>query len=241
MTTLAGARALVSGGSGGIGGAIALALAAEGARPVLAGRDAARLAAAAERIREIAPSTEVETRALDLTDDSAVDEMARQLVAAGGVEVLVHSAGTFHAGRIDATPVEELDRQYRVNTRAPYVLTRALLPSLAERRGQIVFVSSSIVQGARATVGPYAASKLALTALADSLRWEVNRQGVRVLSVYPGRTASAMQEAVHRFEGKPYDPERLLQPADVAASVVQALLLPRTAEVTDLHIRPMQG
>jgi len=62
---------------------------------------------------------------------------------------------------------------------------------------------------------------------------------VRVLSVYPGRTASAMQEEVHRIEGLPYRPERLLQPADVAASVVAALELPGTAEVTDLHIRPM--
>jgi len=64
---------------------------------------------------------------------------------------------------------------------------------------------------------------------------------VRVLTVFPGRTATPMQEEVHRFEGRPYDPSRFLQPEDVAASVVHALSLPRTAELTDLHIRPMQG
>jgi NADP-dependent 3-hydroxy acid dehydrogenase YdfG len=77
--------------------------------------------------------------------------------------------------------------------------------------------------------------------LADSLRSEVNPRGVRVLSVFPGRTASPMQAAVHADEGRSYQPERLLQPADVAASVVHALALPRTAEVTDIHIRPLQN
>ena len=68
---------------------------------------------------------------------------------------------------------------------------------------------------------------------------EVNQHGVRVLSVFLGRTASRMQQAVHEHEGRDYHPERLLQPSDVASIVLSALLLPCTAEVTDLHIRPM--
>ena len=74
--------------------------------------------------------------------------------------------------------------------------------------------------------------------MADALRAELNPDGVRVLSVFPGRTASRMQEAVHRGEGRPYRPEALLQPADVAEAVLAALRLPPTAETTDLHIRP---
>jgi NADP-dependent 3-hydroxy acid dehydrogenase YdfG len=73
------------------------------------------------------------------------------------------------------------------------------------------------------------------------LRDEVNKKGVRVITIFPGRTATPMQEEVHRYEGKPYDPSRFLQPADVAAVALNALALPRTAEVTDLHIRPMRG
>jgi len=80
-----------------------------------------------------------------------------------------------------------------------------------------------------------------LRAVADGLREEVDRQGVRVLTVFPGRTATAMQEEVHRFEGRAYDPERFLRPGDVAAMVLNALALPRTAEVTDIHVRPMRG
>ena len=61
---------------------------------------------------------------------------------------------------------------------------------------------------------------------------------MRVLSVYLGRTATPMQEEVYRTEGRPYHPERLIQPADVADAILDALGLPRTAELTDLHLRP---
>ena len=237
MSELAGKVALVTGASGGIGGEIALALAEAGASLLLAGRDAERLEGQAERARRRSPSVEVHLA--DLTVDAEVEGLvARLRELFGGVDVVVHSAGAFHAGPIESTSVAELDRLYRVNLRAPYLLTQALLPSLRDRRGQVVFVNSSV--SGRATVGPYAASKHALKAIADSLREEVNRDGVRVLSVFPGRTASAMQEEVHRFEGRTYHPERMIQPEDVAASVVHALALPRTAEVTDLHLRPMR-
>ena len=167
---------------------------------------------------------------------------ARVREVAGGVDILVHSIGLFRAGPIASSPVADLDDQYRVNLRVPYLLTQALLPALIGRQGQVVFVNSSAgAHPARGNWGAYAATKHALRALADSLRDEVNRRGVRVLTVFPGRTATAMQEEVHRFEDRPYDPERFLQPEDVAAPIVQALSLPRTAELTDLHIRPMRG
>jgi NAD(P)-dependent dehydrogenase (short-subunit alcohol dehydrogenase family) len=134
--------------------------------------------------------------------------------------------------------VADFDGQYRTNVRAPYVLTQALLPMLRSRQGQIVFINSSVGLNARAGVGQYAATKHALKALADSLREEVNAASVRVLSVFLGRTASPMQAGIHAAEGKAYHPERLLQPQDVAAVVLNALSLPRTAEVTDISIRP---
>jgi NADP-dependent 3-hydroxy acid dehydrogenase YdfG len=91
---------------------------------------------------------------------------------------------------------------------------------------------------ARPGVSQYAAVKHGLKGLADALRAEVNSAGVRVISVYPGQTATAMQERRYAIEGRAYQPERLIQPADVAALVVNALGLARTAEVTDIQIRP---
>jgi NADP-dependent 3-hydroxy acid dehydrogenase YdfG len=143
-------------------------------------------------------------------------------------------------GSISQTSVEELDALYRTNVRGPYALTQALLPMLVARRGQIVFINSSVGLAARAGVGAYAASKHALKAIADSLRAEVNPLGVRVISVYPGRTATPQQEKIYEQEGRPYQPDLLLQPEDIAKTVLNALTIPRTAEVTDIHIRPMQ-
>jgi len=91
-----------------------------------------------------------------------------------------------------------------------------------------------------ARVGRCAASKHALRAIADSLQDEVNPNGVRVLSVFLGRTASPMQADNHRAEKRPYRPEWLIQPQDVAAVVLDALRLPRTAEVTEIRMSPMR-
>lgn len=231
--------ALVTGASGGIGGALAEALADRGARLILVGRDAARLAALAERLRGRSP--EIDVQPTDLADDTALRRMASRVgTAFGGVDLLAHVAGAFAAGTVEAAPVADLDLQLAVNLRAPYLLTQLLLPGLRARKGQIVFMSSSAGLTPRASVSAYAASKAAFTALASALREEVNRDGVRVLTVYPGRTASRMQEQVRTFEGKTYEPERFVQPEDVAKATVAALELPRTAELTELHLRPMQ-
>jgi short-subunit dehydrogenase len=238
---LAGSAALVTGASGGIGGAIADALAGAGAALLLSGRDRERLEAAAARARALGAAS---ARALpaDLAADGAAEALAaRALDALGGIDVLVHALGLFAGGTIADTPLADLDAQYQVNLRAPWALTRALLPSLVARRGQVVFINSGAgLHPARGAWGAYSATKHALRAFADSLRDEVNPAGVRVVSIFPGRTATPMQEQVKRFEGRPYHPERLLQPADVAAAVLTALTLPRTAEVTDLSVRPMR-
>jgi NADP-dependent 3-hydroxy acid dehydrogenase YdfG len=208
--------ALVTGAGGGIGGALAAALAGAGTQVHGLGR-----------------------REVDFEDEAAVGRAAEALAGEiEGLDVLVHAAGAYAEGAMAEAPVADLDRLWRVNLRAPWVLTRALVPALRRRRGWVVFVNSSVWGAARGGVGSYAASKYALKAVADALRAELNPDGVRVLSVFPGRTASRMQQAVHAGEGRPYRPEVLLQPEDVAQAVMAALALPPTAEVTDLHIRP---
>jgi NAD(P)-dependent dehydrogenase (short-subunit alcohol dehydrogenase family) len=237
MTALNGQVALVTGASSGIGRAIAAGLAAEGASLCLVGRRREALDSVAADIRA---DSRVAAYCADLARDQDIEELvARVGDDFGRVDILVHSAGAISLGPVESAPVEDLDRQYRTNLRAPYLLTQRLLPLLRSSHGQIVFVNSSAAAGARARVSQYAATKAALKAMADSLRDEVNAAGIRVLSVFPGRTASPMQEAVHEMVGEDYRPERLLQPRDVAAAVLNALRMPRSAEVTDINIRPM--
>lgn len=235
---LAGQWAVITGAGSGIGRAVSLALAGQGANVQLVGRRAETVTETAALAR--AAGVEAQPHAADLGNDADLAQLCRTLGALSRVDVLIHSAGMFAMGRVESAPVAELDEQYRVNVRAPYVLTQALLPQLKASSGQVVFINSTAGLNARAQVGAYAASKHALRALADSLREEVNAEGVRVLSVYPGRTASPMQARVHSLEGRAYEPERLMQPEDVAVIIVSALVLPRTAEVTDLHLRPFR-
>ena len=155
------------------------------------------------------------------------------------VDILVHAAGVLWHGPMEQATASQLDSHYRTNVRAPYVLTQGLLPALKARQGQVLFVNSTAGLSAKANVGQYAASKHALKALADSLREEVNPAGVRVLSLFLGRTASPMQAAVHAHEGRPYRPELLMQPDDVAAVALHALASPRGLEITDISLRPM--
>jgi NADP-dependent 3-hydroxy acid dehydrogenase YdfG len=230
---------VVTGASSGIGAAIALCLAEEGAKLHLIGRNAAALEAVAQQARKSSPS--VLTYRADLTADADLAKLQTDLKRdCDGIDILVHSAGVIALGPLESAPLEEFDRQYRINVRAPVALTQALLSMLRAHQGSVVFVNSSAGMNTRASLSQYSATKHALKAIADSFRAEVNPDGIRVLSVYPGRTASPQQAAIHQAEGKTYSPELLMQPADVARIIVDALKVNRTAEVTDISIRPMR-
>ena len=229
---LTGRTALVTGASSGIGRAIAEGLDAYGARVALVGRRA-------ETLRKV-EAERAEIVVADLTSDEALgaaaDECLRRL---DGLDVLVHSNGIHLAGALEDATADDLDRLYAANVRAPFLLTKLLLPALRESAGQIVFVNSSTGLEPRPSVGLFSASQHALRAIADVLRDEVNADGIRVLNVYPGRTATRRQERIFRDEGREYEPDRLLQPEDVASIVIEALTAPRTAEVTEIRIRPL--
>jgi len=233
---LANQVALVTGASSGIGRSVARALAERGAIVCLAGRDANRLSALRDELRAVSPA---HAYVCDLVQDTDVRSLRESLGRDHErLDLLVHSAGTINLGRIESMPVSELDMQYRVNLRAPFLLTQALLPLLKAAHGQVVFVNSSVGTRVKEEVGAYAATKHALKAIADTLRMENNQFGIRVLSVYPGNTATPMQQAIQKQTGQLIAPENLLAPEDVAAVITNALLLPRTAEVTDINIRP---
>jgi short-subunit dehydrogenase len=231
--------AVITGASSGIGAAIALCLAEEGAKLRLVGRNSAALEAVAQRARKHSPH--VLTYKADLSTDEGLKRLKTAFkIDCEPLHVLVHSAGIISIGPFETASVADFDRQYQTNVRAPYVLTQSLLPVLRAHQGSVVFINSSAGLATRANISQYSATKHALKAVADSIRAEVNSDGVRVLSVYPGRTASPQQEAIHKAEGKVYSPELLMQPADIARIVVDALRVNRTAEVTDISIRPMQ-
>ncbi|WP_076860635.1 SDR family NAD(P)-dependent oxidoreductase [Bradyrhizobium mercantei] len=230
-------KAAITGASSRIGTAIAAAIASEGSSVCLIGRDLARLEAVAGL--SSATARAVLVHEADLNVDGAVKELGQRLRDEfGALDVLVHCAGAFTTGSVEKTPVQQLDLLYRMNVRMPFLLTQELLPLLKARQGQIVFVNSSQGLHPKANSGPFAATQHALKAITDSLRQEINVDGIRVLSIYPGRTATPRMKALYKIEHRSYQPELLLQAEDIAKVVLNSLLLPRTAEVTNVEIRP---
>ncbi len=227
------AVALVAGASGDIGRAIAFNLLSAGAEVFMLGRNMARLAQPPppEEFRE-----KCRFVVADLTDNDAIGRISAEISSRNRLDVLVLSSGTYERSLEPAV----FASQIAANVLGPYALLYQLLPMLLGAKGQVVFINSSQALKATAGLGQYAATKHAMKAVADSLRDEVNAHGVRVMSLFLGRTASERQRAIFAVEGRPYSPERLIQPADVAEVVLSLLQLPRTGEVTDIVLRPMQ-
>lgn len=232
MTTPGGRVCVVTGASSGIGRSLAVALASNGDSVWAVARRMDELRRLADEAPGIVPIQ------ADLASDTAVESAAREIFEnEDAIDVLVHAAGTIELGSLETQTSDAFDRLYAVNLRAPFVLTRLLLPGLRRARGHVVFVNSSAALRASHRNALYAATKHGLKALADGLREGLGGDGVRVTSIYLGRVATPMQESVHAFEDKPYQPELLLQPSEVVRATLGVLAMAPGSEVTDVHVR----
>ena len=230
MGSFQGKRALVTGAGTGIGARLALDLAEAGAKVAICGRrrepleETARLAGAAI--------------AVHLADLADPDEAFRLAEVVGPVDILVNNAGfssnvrsTRHVGP------EEWRAVMDVNTLGPAMLTRALLPPMIEKgAGDVVTVSSmaairpSIMAGA-----PYSAAKAAVRAWMDVLATEVQRHGIRCITVFPGEVDTPI------LDRRALPPDAgaratMMMPEDISAAIVMALALPQRATVSEIAI-----
>jgi short-subunit dehydrogenase len=181
---LAGARALVTGATGGIGAATARAFHARGATVVLSGRRE-------DALEELRASLGERAEAV-VADLAEREASARLAEAAGTVDVLVANAALPASGRVEDFDPDEIDRSIDVNLRAPIQLTRALLPGMLERgRGHIVLVSSLSGKVASPRSGLYSATKFGLRGFAAGLREDVEPLGIGVTVVFPSFVSDA--------------------------------------------------
>ena len=207
-----GRSVLLTGATGGIGQAIARALAARGARLVLTGRRA-------EVLEPLA--TEVGGRAV-ACDLAEASEVERLLGEVSNADILVANAALPASGVLDSFSVEEIDRALAVNLRAPIVLARALSHGrVARGHGQLVFVSSLSGKAATAGSSIYSATKYGLRGFALGLREDLRDAGVGVSTVFPGFISDAGM--FHESGAKLPGYVAMKTPEDVAAAVIKAI------------------
>ncbi|MDT0408962.1 MULTISPECIES: SDR family oxidoreductase [Streptomyces] len=223
---------VITGAGSGIGAAVARRLHARGDDLVLLARDAGR----AKELAAALPGAR--TLVGDLAEPDRLSWAFSHQTLPERVDALLHVAGVVDLGTVGELSLKSWRQQIDVNLLAPAELTRLFLPQLRTARGQVLFVNSGAGLSASPQWAAYAASKHGLKALADSLRAEEKENGVRVTTVYPGRTTSPMQAKVHQQEGKEYDATAWIDPESVATTILTALDLPRDAVVTDLMVRP---
>jgi len=204
--------ALVTGAGRGVGRAVAIALAKRGFRMALLGRPSPQHAAGAAQVAAAAGQSPFQVFA-DFQDADALARAAASVVAElGAPSVVVHNAGVVVRARVEETSLAAWDEQLDVNLRAPFVLTRALLPSMRQAgRGRFVFIGS--ISGTLGSPGAaaYAASKWGLTGFCKSLAEELKDSGLMACAVLPGSIDTDM------LKGSPFPPRMTAE--DVAKTV----------------------
>lgn len=210
--------AIVTGGGTGIGRAIALALAAAGVKVVICGRRPGPLEqVAAEIEREGGVALVVPA---DLCQEADVARLvARTAERFGPVDILINNAAMGGGKYMHEVTVEEWDKMIATNVRGPFLLARAVLPTMRQRgEGDIVNISSEVATGYYPASGVYGVSKHALNALAVFMQQENQAAGIRVNTICPGLVATEAMAAIPRLNR-----ENCLQPADVADTVLWLL------------------
>ncbi|MCA9069129.1 MAG: SDR family NAD(P)-dependent oxidoreductase [Planctomycetaceae bacterium] len=238
MKSLDGKVAVVTGGGTGIGAAVAVALAEEGAKVVITGRREDKLQEAASQFKG---EPAIQCYAADVGNrESANTLFAWVKQNLGPVNILVSSAGINVPKRsmAEGSP-EDWDKVLQVNATGAYNCMYAVLPDMREKKDGVI-VNISSVAGIRASVlggVAYSASKFAMAALGLTVAEEERNNGIRITNVYPGEVETPILDnrpvpvsAEHRA--------RILQPEDVAAAVLMVVKLPARASVPELTIKP---
>jgi 3-oxoacyl-[acyl-carrier protein] reductase len=234
QSDLAGAVALVTGGSRGIGRAIALRLASLGASVAICGRDSKALQSVSGELRKLAPKVLAEVA--DVTRGAEIESLVSKTEAAlGPISILVNNAGIGVFGPAQEKSEADWDRALDANSKSVFLVSRAVAPSMIrEGRGEIVNISSLAGRNAFAGGGLYCASKWAVVGLSLCMAEDLREHGIRVSVVCPGSVAT-------EFSGRgPKDPSKVLTPDDVAHTVAMIVTQGPQSFISEVHLRPIR-
>ncbi|WP_285106402.1 SDR family NAD(P)-dependent oxidoreductase [Promicromonospora sp. MEB111] len=238
-TSLDGKVALVTGASSGIGKEVALSLSRQGALVVAGARRADRLA----ELEAVAPGR-IRAVSLDVTDRSSVQAAVDVAVSEfGSLDLLVNNAGVMLVGPVLGADTEDWARMIATNLMGSMHMIHAALPHLLASKGTVIQTSSTSGRIASAGSSAYAATKFGVNAFVEALRKEVTTQGVRVVVIEPGFTASELTSHIpdprtRAMADQMASSMRTLQPEDIAGAVIFAATQPHHVSVSEILVRP---
>ena len=226
--------ALVTGAGRGIGKAIALALANEGASVILTARTFKELEGVRQTIEE--QGGKARSIAADLTKDPDVEKVFSQISAEfRRLDILVNNAGIGHFAPVRLLAAKDFDAMWNLNMRALFLCTQNAIPMMeSQKSGVIVNISSLAGKNAFVNGAGYAATKWALMGFAKCLMLEEREFNIRVIIVCPG----SVDTSFNPLEGKRGNSDKLLKPQDVADAVLTAITLPEHAMMSEIDLRP---
>jgi len=230
---LDGKVAIITGASRGVGRAICIAFAKEGATIVLAARSPQKLEETAEEVREAGAKAEIVIT--DLTREEAIKNLVKVANEKfSRLDILVNNAGVTVSAELERTSTQDWDRLFAVNARAPFILCRESLPLLKKApRAYIINIVSVVGVKCYALQSAYTASKHALRGMTKSLAEELRDSNVRVHSICPGGIDTDMIGQIRPDIKK----EDLMQPEEIAELVVYLVTHKGNAVIDELHIR----
>jgi 3-oxoacyl-[acyl-carrier protein] reductase len=234
QATLAGAVCLVTGGSRGIGRAIALRLAVLGASVAICGRDVQALQTVAAELQALAPR--VFSQVADVTRETDVASLVEKTEEAlGPVSILVNNAGVGVFGPTHEKSEADWDRVLNSNLKSVFLVSRAVAPSMIRfQRGDIVNISSLAGRNAFAGGGIYCASKWGVQGLSACMAEDLREHGIRVSVICPGSVAT-------EFSGRgPKDSSKVLTAEDVAYAVAMVVTQGPQSFLSEIHLRPLR-
>lgn len=227
---------VITGASRGLGRAIAEKFAAAGHSLLLTSRNDIALYKTLEALLLQYPQAGIKAKAFDVSIKQQAQELGRWALASGPVDILVNNAGSFTPGSVYNEPDKALEEMMNTNLFGAYHLTRALLPSMMERKTGHIFNMCSIASlQAYKNGGAYSISKFALLGFSKNLREEMKPWGIKVTAVLPGAAYT------DSWAGSGIDPRRIMEADDIADMVYAAAQLSPRACVEDIILRPQLG
>lgn len=234
MNTLKGKVALVTGAGRGIGKAISLMLAQSGCRVILAARTREQLEAAAGEIS--ARGGEALTIPADLTRDEDIQQLVETSRSWGSVDILINNSGWGKRAPVVKGNIEDWDRTFRVNLRAPMILAKMLVPGMiAKGEGAVINIGSVSGKTGEANGAAYAASKFGLIGFTQSLYEEVREHGIKVSVILPGFVDTPLIPPNRQL-----DRSKMIQADDIAQVVHYVLTSPATCCPVEITVRPQR-